>query len=853
MFKKIFLFICGLSILTQGNIAYASDNNPFPDVDIFHHNYKAISYLKSQGVINGFSDGTFGPELEISRCEFLKIVIEAENIIVDTTQEKAFPDLDSSFWCNRYAYKAKHMGVVQGDEKGSFNPQKTISRIESLKLLFLLKNETVPNIDESYYLDVPKETWFAPYVKKATSANIIAGKEPQIFGINEKVSRAQMAEMIYRLLVMKANNTNVFVNSLQIPQNYNPNNEITIPTSYTITEAPLITSSNNTRAINGTIDRRFFDDITLDEDMPKTFVLNEVYTISGKTNSSSNKDVTIFLIEDDTDDQITFTTKTDNNQHFEIPVDFKFAGKFDIGIIKGLSGESNISSIAVVNERENTGNITLKASELDITVNNDGNTIFSWNNKNTNLSKLVIKQNDNIEVVKILSGGVNSWQIDSTQFKYFEEKAQTYWTVFLANSSKYNSAYNRDTAWGDVTDTKNFKAVKHHYVEYKKDEINFEQEINLIQNIGSTLNIKATSQKDMRPEIAVILDTGMVEEHEIITNKIAQEDTGLNIDIYKAPVSFENNITFRKEAVYFIEINSSNGLAMYNSPIYVGNIIPIIPDFRDLEDEAINTTANEVNNAKNRLRTELLNLINKDRINHKLSPVLLDNDLNSLAQEHVEDMATNDYFSHVNLNNEGPSQRKLDFNIFTPVGENLAKAGNLSAVQGGLMRSAIHRANILRSDWGRVGLGLAMDKDNNLIVVQEFSKFPLNEADLINIKFNLQAYLNDKRNELTLNNLQTNSFIETVANDWSHTMLDNDFFDFTNPSTNSSLHTNVQEAGFQKSFSTLILSGGNQESLIENLENSSNVYEQDRWNQLAIGLAVAENGIEINATIVFLE
>ncbi len=46
----------------------------FSDVPANHSNADAIAYVKSQGIVSGYSDGTFRPDQQINRAEFAKIV-----------------------------------------------------------------------------------------------------------------------------------------------------------------------------------------------------------------------------------------------------------------------------------------------------------------------------------------------------------------------------------------------------------------------------------------------------------------------------------------------------------------------------------------------------------------------------------------------------------------------------------------------------------------------------------------------------------------------------------------------------------------------------------------------------------
>lgn len=55
------------------------------------------------------------------------------------------------------------------------------------------------------------------------------------------------------------------------------------------------------------------------------------------------------------------------------------------------------------------------------------------------------------------------------------------------------------------------------------------------------------------------------------------------------------------------------------------------------------------------------------------------------------------------------------------VGENLAFAPNLELAHQGLMNSPGHRANILSSDYYKIGIGIAQSEDYGLMITQVFS------------------------------------------------------------------------------------------------------------------------------------
>ena len=79
------------------------------------------------------------------------------------------------------------------------------------------------------------------------------------------------------------------------------------------------------------------------------------------------------------------------------------------------------------------------------------------------------------------------------------------------------------------------------------------------------------------------------------------------------------------------------------------------------------------------------------------------------------------YFAHDTPEGRSPFDRMREANVrFTTAGENLALAPTIPVAHTGLMNSPGHRANILRREFGRVGIGVMDGGMRGLMVSQEF-------------------------------------------------------------------------------------------------------------------------------------
>lgn len=129
--------------------------------------------------------------------------------------------------------------------------------------------------------------------------------------------------------------------------------------------------------------------------------------------------------------------------------------------------------------------------------------------------------------------------------------------------------------------------------------------------------------------------------------------------------------------------------------------------------------------ASARVRTDLearmLELVNAERARQGLRPLRADPELAEVARAHSRDMFARGYFSHVTPDGRDLGDRMRAAKAgYLAAGENLALASTLAGAHQGLMNSPGHRANILRPQFGRLGVGVLDGGVHGLMVTQNF-------------------------------------------------------------------------------------------------------------------------------------
>ncbi|CEQ27206.1 CAP domain-containing protein [Paraclostridium sordellii] len=118
---------------------------------------------------------------------------------------------------------------------------------------------------------------------------------------------------------------------------------------------------------------------------------------------------------------------------------------------------------------------------------------------------------------------------------------------------------------------------------------------------------------------------------------------------------------------------------------------------------------------------QTIDLINSERDKNDLDRLTFSEKAKISSEKHSEDMKENNYFDHLNKENETPFDRmKKEDIIYSIAGENIA-AGQINSVYAheALMNSLGHRKNIL-GDYENVGVGVSFGGYYKIYYTQNF-------------------------------------------------------------------------------------------------------------------------------------
>lgn len=206
--------------VTNGTITKTSDviqQSVFKDIAQGDGNYVAVNFLKNNDVIRGYPDGTFKPGNPVSRVEALKFIYEGLNKQVKPTAFLEFKDTDSKAWYARYIAAAQRERIVTGYAGNLFKPEATVTRAEFIKMLVEasgMNGKGYPVVMKPYQ-DVDTKAWYASYIALAKDKNLLDSSS-NLIKPNGQMSRGEVAQILYRIIVMKASGKFIFDRNLVV-------------------------------------------------------------------------------------------------------------------------------------------------------------------------------------------------------------------------------------------------------------------------------------------------------------------------------------------------------------------------------------------------------------------------------------------------------------------------------------------------------------------------------------------------------------------------------------------------------------------------------------------------------------
>ena len=176
---------------------------PFKDINVDHWAYSAVKYTYNNKIVSGYNATTFAPNDKVTRAMFVTMLYNMNGKPAVKSKTSKFKDIkDTKAWYYNAVLWASNNGVVNGYANGNFGPNDNITREQLAVMLCNYAKYKKKDVSKQGNITTFKDykkvsSWATKQVKWAVGVGVITGSNGNI---NPKgnATRAETASMIYK-------------------------------------------------------------------------------------------------------------------------------------------------------------------------------------------------------------------------------------------------------------------------------------------------------------------------------------------------------------------------------------------------------------------------------------------------------------------------------------------------------------------------------------------------------------------------------------------------------------------------------------------------------------------------------
>ena len=147
--KKLLALVVAC-VMVFGVVASAAVVN-FPDVASNAKYAEAVKVLSGLNVINGDDKGNFNPDQNVTRAEMAKILCTLIGAGTQGQVDSGFADVTAAHWASGYVKHAKGLGIIAGYNDVEFGPEDNVTYEQAIKLIVAALGYTYMAEDKGGY------------------------------------------------------------------------------------------------------------------------------------------------------------------------------------------------------------------------------------------------------------------------------------------------------------------------------------------------------------------------------------------------------------------------------------------------------------------------------------------------------------------------------------------------------------------------------------------------------------------------------------------------------------------------------------------------------------------------------
>ncbi|MGN0150432.1 MAG: S-layer homology domain-containing protein, partial [Clostridia bacterium] len=180
--------------------------NPFIDVTDSDWFYDNVIWVNKNGLMNGITENTFGPQANVTRAMMVTILYRAEGE-PEVNKSVPFADVDANAYYADAVVWAQQNGIVYGVTENEFAPDDNITREQIAAIMFRYAKykgydvSVGENTNILSYTDAESVSEYAiASIQYAVGAGLMKGKSNTTLNPQDNATRAEIAAILQRFL-----------------------------------------------------------------------------------------------------------------------------------------------------------------------------------------------------------------------------------------------------------------------------------------------------------------------------------------------------------------------------------------------------------------------------------------------------------------------------------------------------------------------------------------------------------------------------------------------------------------------------------------------------------------------------
>ena len=199
--KVVSILLTLIMVIASSAIAFAdidysqwNSQSSYPSDVVNTTLFSPVKFLMDKKIVQGYEDGLFHAEKNITRAEYAKMMVVATNNTNNVTlyeNKDIFTDLSGASWAKGYINTAYSVNLIQGMGDSKFAPGENVTYAQAIAIL--IRSKGITDSQMSAY-----GQWPDNYIQYANMYNMVGSVT--IKDWNAAATRGDIAMILYRNL-----------------------------------------------------------------------------------------------------------------------------------------------------------------------------------------------------------------------------------------------------------------------------------------------------------------------------------------------------------------------------------------------------------------------------------------------------------------------------------------------------------------------------------------------------------------------------------------------------------------------------------------------------------------------------